>query len=49
MPIYGLVESGWEHKDGKVVYTVTIPSNCTAQIILSDGTDKLVTVGTHQF
>lgn len=47
--IYGLVESGWERKDGKVVYTVTIPSNCTAQIILPDGTDKLVAAGTYQF
>lgn len=47
--VYGLVESGWERKDGKVVYTVTIPSNCTAQIILPDGTDKLVAAGTYQF
>ncbi len=35
--IYGLVESGWKRKEGKTVYTVKIPANCTAEIILPDG------------
>lgn len=35
--VYGQVESGWQRKDGKTVYTVKIPSNCTAEIILPDG------------
>ncbi len=46
--VYGLVESGWERKDSKVVYTVTIPSNCTAEIILPNGT-KTVGAGEHKF
>ena len=46
--VYGLVESGWERKDGKVVYTVSIPSNCTAQIILPDKQPKLLGAGKHE-
>ncbi len=46
--VYGLVESGWERKDGKVVYTVTIPSNCTAEIILPNGT-QVIGAGEHKF
>lgn len=46
--IYGLVESGWERKDGKTVYTVTIPSNTTAKIILPDG-EQTVGTGKYEF
>ncbi|MGN1040508.1 MAG: alpha-L-rhamnosidase C-terminal domain-containing protein, partial [Candidatus Fimimonas sp.] len=47
--VYGLVESGWEKKDGKTVFTVTIPCNCKAEISLPDGTKQTVEAGKHTF
>lgn len=44
--VFGTVTSGWEKKDGKTVFTVTVPSNCTAEIRLPDGTVKNVCAGT---
>ncbi len=38
--IYGKVECKWERRDGKTVYTVTIPANCTAEVRLP-GLDKM--------
>ncbi len=35
--VYGLVESGWEKKDGRTSYTFSIPANCTAELRLPDG------------
>ncbi len=46
--VYGLVESGWERKDGKTVYTVKVPCNCTAEIILPNGT-QVIGAGEHEF
>ncbi len=31
---YGLISSGWERKDGKIIITVKIPVNTTARILL---------------
>ncbi len=39
--IYGTVESGWERKDGKTVYTITIPANCTASLLLGGRMQRL--------
>lgn len=36
--VFGLVESGWARADGKTVYTITVPTNCMAEIILPNGT-----------
>ena len=47
--IYGMAESKWEKKDGKFIFTITVPSNCEADIILPDGTEKTVSAGTHVF
>lgn len=47
--IYGLIESGWERKDGSTVYTVTIPANTTAQLHLPDGSSHCLTAGTHTY
>ncbi|MGN1099954.1 MAG: family 78 glycoside hydrolase catalytic domain [Christensenellales bacterium] len=47
--IYGKVESGWEKKDGKTVYTVTIPCNCTAEIILPNGKKYTVCTGRYTY
>ncbi|MGM9632291.1 MAG: family 78 glycoside hydrolase catalytic domain [Eubacteriales bacterium] len=47
--IYGLVESSWEKKDDKTVYTVKIPCNCTAEIILPNGTTQTVGAGEYEY
>ncbi len=47
--IYGKVESLWEKKDGKTVYTVTVPVNCTAKIKLPGGTAAELTPGTYSY
>lgn len=46
---YGKVSSGWKRKDNGIEYSVTVPSNCTAEISLSDGTQLSVTAGTYVF
>ncbi|MBQ7737946.1 MAG: family 78 glycoside hydrolase catalytic domain [Oscillospiraceae bacterium] len=47
--VYGTVESGWERKDGKTVFSVTIPDNCTAEIRLPDGKTETVAAGSFLF
>ncbi|MGN1348961.1 MAG: alpha-L-rhamnosidase C-terminal domain-containing protein, partial [Acutalibacteraceae bacterium] len=47
--IFGLVKSGWEVKDGKTVFTVEIPANCTADIVLPNGEKKTVSTGKFTF
>lgn len=47
--VYGTVESRWERENGKTAYTVTVPSNCTAEISLPGGMKKTVGVGTYTF
>lgn len=47
--VFGTVKSGWEIKDGKTVYTVEIPANCTADIILPNGKMQTVTSGKYTF
>ena len=47
--IYGEIKSRWEKKDGKTVYTVTIPANCTAEIRIPGGNVYQVDSGTHVF
>ena len=41
MSVYGKVASRWEIADGKIKFTVSIPSNCTASVILPDGTKHI--------
>ena len=47
--VYGLVESGWERKDGKLLLNVDIPCNCSAEIILPDGRMQTVGAGHYEF
>lgn len=47
--IFGLVKSGWTVEDGKTVFTVEIPANCTADIHLPNGEKKTVAAGKHTF
>ena len=44
---YGLVESGWERCENSIIFTVTVPVNCTAEIILPSGEKKQVCAGIH--
>ncbi len=45
--IYGTVESKWEKQDGKTVYTITVPANCSAKIILPGGRTETVDTGIY--
>ena len=47
--VYGTVESRWERRDGKTVYTVTIPANCTAEVKLPSDDANTVGAGTYTF
>ncbi len=46
--VYGKVESGWQRADGKTVYTITVPANCSAEITLK-GKTEAVNAGTYIF
>lgn len=47
---YGRVESGWKKDaDGGIVYTVVIPANTAADIMLPDGTCRRAGAGSHVF
>ena len=47
--IYGRVESGWARDNGQTVYTVTVPPNCTAEIILPGKPPESVCSGAYTF
>ena len=47
--VYGLVRSGWKRGDGQTVYTISIPANCTAEILLPDGRRESVAAGEYRF
>lgn len=46
---YGFVASRWEHKDGKIVYTVEVPCNTTAEVVLPSGSVHSVGSGVYTF
>ena len=45
--VYGTVRSGWKKTQTGWQYEIEIPSNCTAQIRLPDGTNKTVGKGVY--
>jgi alpha-L-rhamnosidase len=47
--IFGTVESGWVRENQKTTFTITIPSNCTADIDLPNGQKKTVESGKYEF
>lgn len=47
--IYGTVSSGWVRQADKTVYTVSIPVNTTAEVVLPDGTSREITAGEYTF
>ena len=46
--IYGTVKSGWRREGGKTVYSVSVPANTSARIVLPDG-ERTVTAGEYEF
>ena len=47
--LYGEVKSRWEKTESGIQYSITIPSNCTAEIRLADGRTENVTAGKYEF
>ena len=47
--IFGRVESGWKREDDKITYTITIPANTTAEIILPGAAAQTVAAGTYTY
>ena len=47
--VYGTVESGWEKKADGWHYTVTVPANCTAQVLLPGKIPVTLETGTFCF
>ena len=45
--IYGEVQSGWNRSNTETTYSITIPANCTAEIILPGKEPKRVSAGTY--
>lgn len=46
--VYGKIKSGWERRNGKAVYTISVPANTRAKVILPDG-EKTLTAGEYEF
>lgn len=46
---YGKVQSCWERTGDQITYTVTVPANCTAEVLLPDGRVESVTAGVHHY
>lgn len=46
--VYGTVKSGWRREGGKTVYSVFVPANTSARIVLPDG-ERTVTAGGYEF
>ena len=47
--VYGTVKSGWTKTEDGYRFEIEVPPNCTAQVILPDGTSRTVPAGTYRF
>jgi len=47
--LYGSVESSWEKNGPETVFTVTVPANTTARLVLPDGSSWVLNAGTHTY
>ncbi len=47
--IYGTMKSRWEKKDGKTVYSISVPPNTTAEILLPDEPSRQVSAGCYEW
>ena len=49
LSVYGQVESGWQWDENKILYTIIVPANCTAEIRLPGGKTVTVSAGRYTF
>lgn len=47
--VYGLVESGWHKTGAEIKFIITLPANCTADVILPDGSHWKQSAGTKTY
>lgn len=47
--VNGRYESSWRITDEAFLLTVLVPGNCTAEVILPDGSSRMVDAGQHEF
>ena len=47
--IYGTVESGWEKGENGTTFTVTVPANTTAKLVLPNGDRYVLNAGIHSY
>lgn len=47
--VYGRVESGWRKTEVGTKFTITVPANCTAQVLLPDGSEREQTAGVETY
>ncbi len=47
--VFGKITSKWEKQDGKITYTVDVPANCEADIVLPSGRTETVGAGLHRY
>lgn len=47
--VYGEVSSRWEKRDGRIFYTITIPTGTTAVIRLPGGKETSAEAGTYTY
>ena len=46
--VYGKVECGWERTGNSMKYTISIPANTTAEVLLPSGARKILSAGTYE-
>ncbi|MGN1163913.1 MAG: family 78 glycoside hydrolase catalytic domain [Candidatus Ornithospirochaeta sp.] len=49
LSVFGMIESGWKRENGKIVYEITIPSNCTVELRLPGDMPRMLTSGEWRF
>ncbi len=47
--VYGTVAGGWEKTEGRIRYHLSVPANCTADVVLPDGSRRTVGTGEYTF
>ena len=47
--VYGMIESRWEKKEGRIIYTISVPANCDAEVHLPSGKNLTVGAGSYSF
>ena len=45
----GKVSSAWKKENGKIIFTIGIPANCEADIVLPNGRRETVTAGRYTY